>query len=270
MGMSSGPTAMFEIDGDTVHPTVLTQGPWDPNAQYGGAPAALLTWATEQVPTLVPMRVARATVDLHRPVPIAPLHLVTRVLREGKRLQLVEATIAYDGVEVARATTLRLRLGAGPADTTDPGRPPVAPPPPPETFPARPPQRSTGDRTGFIDGMDVRHVGDGMSTAWYRVVAPVVAGEVASPTVRLAMVSDFTANAANYLDHRQWSCINPDLTMHLARQPEGDWFAVATRNWYEQDGIGHARADIFDTSGFVGTVTTAALVDEVPAPYGDA
>ena len=44
--------------------TMLTQGPWDPNSQYGGAPAALLTWAVERVPTLVPMRIARITVDL--------------------------------------------------------------------------------------------------------------------------------------------------------------------------------------------------------------
>lgn len=258
---------MFEIDGDTVHPTVLTQGPWDPNAQYGGAPCALLTWATEQVPTLAPMRVTRATVDLHRPVPISPLRLATKVLREGKRLQLVEATISHDGTEVARATTLRLRLGHGPAVTSDPARPVVVPPPPPDTFPARPPHHSSDERTGFIAGMDIRHVDDGMSTAWYRVVAPVVFGHEASPTVRLAMVADFTANAANYLDHRRWSCINPDLNLHLARSPEGDWFAVATRSWYEQDGIGHARADIFDTVGFLGTVTTAALVDEVPAPY---
>ena len=51
------PEAMFVPDGDGgVVATILTQGPWDPGSQYGGCPAALLTWAAERVPTLVPMR----------------------------------------------------------------------------------------------------------------------------------------------------------------------------------------------------------------------
>ena len=48
-----------QADGVVVA-TMLTQGPWDPNSQYGGTPAALLTWAVEGVPTLVPMRTATA------------------------------------------------------------------------------------------------------------------------------------------------------------------------------------------------------------------
>ena len=31
--------------------------------------------------------------------------------------------------------------------------------------------------------------------------------------------ADFTANAANYLDQTQWSCINPDLSIHVVREP---------------------------------------------------
>ena len=81
------------------------------------------------------------------------------------------------------------------------------------------------------------------------------------------MAADFTANSGNYLDGRRWSAINPDLTMHIARAPRGEWTAVATRAWYGLDAIGHARADLFDLDGFVGTCTTMALVDEVPAPY---
>src|SRR6478735_11071683 len=107
---------MFVPDGpDAVVATILTQGPWDPNAQYGGTPAALLTWAVERVPTLVPMRIARITVDMHRPVPLGRLGVSAEVVREGKRLQLVVALIRdEDGLEVARATALRLRLGHGP------------------------------------------------------------------------------------------------------------------------------------------------------------
>ena len=96
--------AMFVPDADgVVVATMLTQGPWDPNSQYGGTPAALLTWAVEGVPTLVPMRIARITVDMHRRVPLGRLVVHTEIVREGKRLQVVVATICDpEGTEVAR------------------------------------------------------------------------------------------------------------------------------------------------------------------------
>ena len=95
---------MFVPDGDGfVVATMLTQGPWDPDSQYGGTPAALLTWAVERVPTLVPMRIARITIDMHRRVPLGRLELRSEIAREGKRLQVVVATVHDpDGIEVAR------------------------------------------------------------------------------------------------------------------------------------------------------------------------
>ena len=253
-------------DGDDVIATLLTQGPWDPNAQYGGAPCALLTAAVEAVPTLVPMRVARLTFDMHRPVPIDRLRVSTEIARQGKRLQLVTATISASGTEVARCTALRLRIGDGPDAPSDPVLPVITPPPLPDASLAeRSPARS---HSGFIEGMEIRIPGERRATAWYRLTKPVLSDEPnPSPLVRLAMAADFTANSGNYLDQTRWSGINPDLTINLARYPAGEWTAVATRAWYERDGIGHARADLFDLDGFVGTCTTMALVDEVPAPY---
>ncbi len=251
---------------DAVIATVLTQGPWDPNAQYGGTPAALLTWAVERVPTLVPMRIARITVDMHRPVPLGRLQLGAEVVREGKRLQIVVATISDErGLEVARATALRFRLADGPDAPTDPALPPVAVPP---WGPRRTVEHRREGLNGFAGALETRDGGErGQATSWYHATRPVVAGEEPSPTVRLAWASDFTANSGNYLDLARWSAINADLTINLARTPVGDWTGVATRAWYATDGIGHARADLFDVDGFVGTCTASLLVDEVAAPY---
>ena len=227
-------------DESFVVATMLTQGPWDPNSQYGGTPAALLTWAVERVPTLVPMRIARITVDMHRRVPLGRLEVRTEVVREGKRLQVVVAILRDpDGVEVARATALRFRLGRAPdAPPTDPRLPPIATPPwgPPRLQGAR-----SSNLNGFIDAAEMRDAGvDSAATTWYRATRPVVAGEEPSPIVRLAWASDFTANSGNYLDLTRWSAINADLTINLGRSPRGEWTGVATRAWYAQDGIGHA------------------------------
>jgi hypothetical protein len=258
--------AMFVPDGEGfVVATMLTQGPWDPNSQYGGTPAALLTWAVERVPTLVPMRIARITVDMHRQVPLGRLAVRTEIVRQGKRLQVVLATICDpDGLEVARATALRFRVGAGPDAPTDPTRPPIETP---RWGELRPPHSTSGGLNGFIDATEMREGGDSAATTWYRATKPVVAGEEPSPTVRLAWASDFTANSGNYLELGRWSAINADLTISLARAPQGEWTGVATRAWYALDGIGHARADLFDRDGFVGTCTASLLVDQVAAPY---
>jgi hypothetical protein len=56
--------------------------------QHGSAPAALAVWAAEAIPTAQPMSIARVTIDLMRPVPVAPLTLQTEILREGRKIQL--------------------------------------------------------------------------------------------------------------------------------------------------------------------------------------
>ncbi len=259
--------SMFIPDGDdSVIATELTQGPWDPNAQYGGTPAALLTWVVERVPTLVPMRIARLTIDLHRPVPLGRLRFSSEVAREGKKLQLVVAAIHDDrGVEVARLTALRMRLANGPDAPTDPRLPPVTVPP---FGPVRVQNVQRTGLNGFARAMEVRDAGtEGSASSWYRATRPVVGEEEPSPTVRLAWASDFTANSGNYLDLTRWSAINSDLTINLGRAPVGEWTGVTTRAWYSVDGLGHARADLFDVDGFVGTCTASLLVNEIPSPY---
>ena len=104
--------AIYRVDGVTVETSAHAGGPWDPGLQHGAAPSSLICWAVERLPSPVPMRVARLTVDLMRPVPVAPLTIETEVLREGKKIQLVAVRLLADGKEVVRATALRIRKQA--------------------------------------------------------------------------------------------------------------------------------------------------------------
>ena len=81
--------AIYRIDGNIAHTSETAGGPWDPKLQHGAAPSSLICWAVERLPAPVPMRVARITVDLMRPVPVAPLAIETEVLREGRKIQLI-------------------------------------------------------------------------------------------------------------------------------------------------------------------------------------
>src|SRR5580693_5823628 len=104
--------AIFRVDGDRVIVSAHAAGPWDPTMQHGSAPASLVVWAAEAIPTPVPMRIARVTIDLMRPVPLKPLTLETEIVREGRKIQLCAVRLRADGVLTVSATVLRVKLTA--------------------------------------------------------------------------------------------------------------------------------------------------------------
>src|SRR5215475_5567364 len=104
--------AIYRIEGDRVTVSANAAGPWDPRMQHGSAPASLVVWAAERIPTAVPMTIARVTIDLMRPVPLAPLTIETDVLREGRKIQLCSVRLLADGVLVVGATVLKTRSQA--------------------------------------------------------------------------------------------------------------------------------------------------------------
>ena len=55
--------SIYRVEGAVAHTSALAGGPWDPKLQHGSAPSSLICWAVERLPSAVPMRVARLTVD---------------------------------------------------------------------------------------------------------------------------------------------------------------------------------------------------------------
>src|SRR6476646_8516666 len=101
--------AIYRVDGNHVVTSPDAAGPWDPRMQHGSAPAALAVRAAEAIPAPVPMRIARVTVDLMRPVPVAPLTLQTEVLRAGRKIQLCAVRLLADGAVAVGATVLKIK-----------------------------------------------------------------------------------------------------------------------------------------------------------------
>ena len=109
-------SALYARDGDRFIPSEHTRGPWTPDAQHGGAPAALLARAMEALPAETPMAIARFTIEILRPVPLTPLTVSARIERPGRRVQLVSGSLHAGDDELCRARAWRIRdtdLGDG-------------------------------------------------------------------------------------------------------------------------------------------------------------
>jgi hypothetical protein len=104
--------AINRVEDNRVVTSPDAAGPWDARMQHGSAPAALVVWAAEAIPTSQPMRIARVTIDLMRPVPVAPLTLETEIVRKGRKIQLCAVRLLAKDVVVVGATILKIRTQA--------------------------------------------------------------------------------------------------------------------------------------------------------------
>ncbi len=242
--------------------TALARGPWDLNAQHGGAPAALLMRALEELPASEGLSIARVTYELLRPVPLGPLHVHAHVVRPGRRVQLLEATLRTNGIELVRARALQVIPAQAPSSAELP------PPPGPETGRAN--DLQAPHRPMFApDTMEIRFVAGefvarGPATAWFRMRVPLVAGEEPSPLQRLAAAGDFGNGISSPLNWDRYLFINPDLTLYLERAPRGEWFALDSRTRIASGGIGLSESVLYDLEGRVGRAQQALLVAPRP------
>jgi hypothetical protein len=264
------PACLFTRDGDDVYvPTDLTRGPWSPDAQHGGPPAALLVRAAEAVDAPEAMVVTRATFELLRPVPMTPLRAVTTVLRPGRKVQLVGASLFAGDVEVSRAVVLRVRAASIPLPPdvgVDAGRPDVPSDSDAEPADGFPSPLDVSMRYFHRDAMEIRPVAGGFdrpgpATAWFRLRVPIVAGSEPSGAERVAATADF-GNGLSWVLPEGWLFINPDLTLHLLRPPVGEWVCLASRTLPSDGGVGMAESAIYDSSGRVGRGVQSLLLDD--------
>ncbi len=244
-------------------PTALTRGPWSPEAQHGGPPAALLASAVEATEP-ASMFVARFTVEFIRPVPIAPLTLVSRVVRPGKRVQLVEATLSTAAEPVARAMALRIRIHAGIDLPLEAAGPPETLAPPDTVSPVR---LVPVAWENFGDALDTRPLIGGLtepgpSVAWIRLLVPVVLGEDPTPLQRVLVAADCGNGISSMVDIHRYLFINPDLTVYQHRPADGDWIGLDANTRLETQGSGLAEAVLFDGRGRFGRSLQSLYVDE--------
>ena len=254
--------AIYRVDGNRVVTSPDAAGPWDAGMQHGSAPAALVVWAAEAIPTREPMRIARVTIDLMRPVPIAPLVIETEVLREGRKIQLCAVRLRAENAVVVAATILKIKSQA-PALPPEIGDRPVELPGPDQAREEQP------DFSGspFVKAISMRAArgrfgAPGLGAIWYRLDRPLVEASAVSQAMRAVVAADFCNGTSAALDFRHWTFINADLTVSLAREPLGAWILVDAESWIGPDGAGLAMAGLADQKGYFGRAIQSLVIEK--------
>jgi hypothetical protein len=251
-------SAFYERDGDKFVPSELTRGPWDAAAQHAGPPSALLGWAVEKDGWIV----GRITIEVLRPVPLVPLTVASELVRPGRNVELVGATLSAAGSDrrpIATALAWRLRVDDGVAALPD-----DPPPAPPESGSERP-FFPTGQAVGYHTAMDYRFL-DGAFTepgparVWLRMRQPLVAGEPVSPLARVLVAADSGNGVSAALDYRRHLFINTELTVHLVREPAGEWVHLDAVTRVGPHGVGLSESVLHDKAGRLGRAAQTLLV----------
>ena len=251
-------------DGDDVcrwRATEATAGPWSPGSQHGGPPSALLVRAAERAARRHTgrddLRALRVVVDFLGPVPVGAVETRAEVVRAGRSAVLVDSELSASGRTALRARTWLVREAGEPTPTVPP------------TAASRPgPDALRDDETwdfGYARHLRWRRVsgtldGAGPACVWMSPRVPLVLGEPLTGLQRLVTVADSASGVSAELDWSRWSFPNVDLTVHLARPPDGEWLLLDARSRLEPTGTGLAEAELHDRSGPLGRSAQTLVV----------
>lgn len=252
--------SFFTKNGDGLFvPSDLTIGPWSHDAQHGGPPAALLGRAVQREAG-EDKQVVRLVFDILKPVPLQPLQVETTVIRAGKKVSLIEASLRAEGETVMRASAWAMRI----AELELPDPPRGDPEPPPESYEAMNPSDIVPPTT-YLHATEWRFVSGaflspGPAIAWIRTLVPLVEGEDDAPLTKVLAVADSASGVSGALDFGRWLYINTDLSVYLHRSPQGPWIKIDAATTPQPSGIALTSARLSDEEGPIGTSSQALFI----------
>jgi len=233
-------------------PTPHAGGAWQPDAEQHMAPVAgLIAHEIERDLTRRgrELEISRISFDILGIIGAQETEVRVDVLRPGRTIELVEATMAVGGRPVVRARAWLLSR----QDTAAVAGGLPDPLPDPRSLPAWP----MGERWpgGYIASLDVRRAGaeePGRGVVWVSTDVELVEGEDVGDLARFVGLIDTANGVAVRADPTRWMFPNVDLTAHLHRRPRGRWAGLDVQVILGADGRGLTTSVLHDLDGPVG------------------
>ncbi len=230
------------------------RGPWSADHCHAGPVAGLIVRAAETEVGQEKM-LARLTVDLLRPLPLAGLRVAAETTRHTRTLATTRVTVHdLDDALCATATTMHLVR----KDLGDVPNAPVAGPSVDDVvdgpFPIR---EMRHDLPGFAHYSDIAYPRGGNQqagpkTVWMRTPR-LLQDEQQSPIQSLCPIADCGNGISWNAPVSEMGFMNTDLSVHIHREPVSDWLASESVSYWQPSGIGMSQSVLHDTQGPFGT-----------------
>ncbi len=228
------------------HSTDLAQGAWNEHEQHMAPATGIICAELDRFLPRQDMRIGRISLDILGLIPAGEFEIITRVIRPGKTIELIESEMRAQSKVCIVARTWRMMTQNSQTmheleDQTVNG---------PEQAPVWEGIRQWPG--GFIQSIEARshERRAGRGIVWLSTAHAMIEGESTSDFVRLMGLVD----TANGIVPRQdwpfkWGFPNLDLQIHLHRMPQGQWLGLETVQQYGADGIGLTSSVLHDQYG---------------------
>lgn len=247
-------------DGRTFRPTAHVSGGWNPEEQHIAPVIGLLAHAAEQdFRRRRPgddLRLLRLSADILGVIPLESFTLDVEVLRPGRTIELVEVRLSHGG---RAAVSARIWFSAA-YDTA--GLAGSALP----AFPGREGMERWGMSTdwpgGFVRSVEIRRseVRPGEACFWLRSDVRLLDGEPVSRVAHALRLIDVANGVAARVPPEEALFPNLDITVHLFREPQGDWTGLDSRASIGPSGAGLTNSVLHDDEGPFGVFAQTLTV----------
>ncbi len=237
--------------------TEHVSGAWDTQRQHIAPALGLLVHAIEARPEARDdLVLARLSYDILGTVPVDVVDVTVRVLRPGRTIELVQATLAQAGRDVVLLRAWLLR----PEDTARLAATALDPIPPPDAMPRW--DASTVWPGGFIASAEVRRrqVEPGRAAFWVRTPLPLIQDEKVSRLASVVGLLDIANGMTVRASPEEVAFPNVDLTAHLFESPRSDWVGFDTRVSFGAEGVGATTSVLHDLTGPIGVMSQILTV----------
>lgn len=234
-------------------PAPEAKGPFP--GQHGGAVAGVLAAAMEAEAAVLQAGLGvKLSVHLLRPAPVAPVTIQIEVIANGRRLTVLQATMFAGDKRTALAhavfiqpvtvTTLSPTVLNNPIDLE-------------AALPVK-----VGDYSSeswFWDVIEARQTAN--KTIWLRPLRPIAVP--LTPLAHVSMLADWSSGFSRLdsLDDPKIAGFpNADLTIHLSRQPRGEWIGLRPESTWYDNGLGLTDTVLLDQWDVIGRCCQSLLL----------
>lgn len=247
------------LDERSFRATEEVSGAWDVEHQHIAPALGLLEHGVERDRDRRRsdgLRVGRLSYDILGTVPVDTVEVDVRVVRPGRTIELVEASLSHGGrvVVLLRAWLMQCSDNERIAGTPLPRMKPPA---------DLPPWDPTGVWPGgFIASAEVRREQEepGRARYWVRTRSTLLDHEPVSDLARFAGLLDIANGMTVRAAPAEVAFPNVDLTAHFFEEPHGDWLGFDTAVSFGASGLGLTSSVIHDEHGPVGTLAQVLTV----------